>query len=134
MATPQAADTSVPASLARDSGLRLGGTFIDRPVAKAFLSSAEQPNGAWISRDETFSGWKLIDVQPDQVEVESGGQRIVLPLADPKGGQEPAARTAQAPAVPPQVFRPPMPPIASKAGHGPAGLPPRFQPPAPFQR
>jgi len=109
----------------RDSGLRLSGIFINKPTAKAFLTSAQKPTGSWVSTDEVFGGWKLIAVRPYEVEVEASGERLVVPLSAGGAGQEPAAVA--------QNFRPQMPLTAGKATNEP-GVAQNFRPNAPFRR
>ena len=76
-----------PALTARDSDLRLRGVFMNAPMAKAFLISAQNPAGAWVKPQEVFGGWKLVAVRPSEIELESGGERRTIPLgaASPTG-------------------------------------------------
>lgn len=70
-----------PPPAPRDSGLRLTGVFINTPISKAFLTSAQKPVGSWVQPDEVFGGWKLVAVRPNEVEVEAGGGRVVVPFS-----------------------------------------------------
>jgi hypothetical protein len=71
---------SLPALAARDSELRLKGVFMNAPMAKAFLVSAQNPAGAWVKPEEMFGGWKLIAVRPSDIELENGGERVTVTL------------------------------------------------------
>jgi hypothetical protein len=128
IAIPQLPPPPAPvlAPVPRDSGLRLSGIFINKPTAKAFLTSAERPAGSWVSTDEVFGGWKLIAVRPDEVEVEGSGERLVVAIGAGGAGQEPAGIA--------QNFRPPMPLTAGKATNDTAGFPQNFRPNPPFRR
>jgi hypothetical protein len=129
MAIPQAPSpppAPVLAPVLNDSGLRLSGIFINKPTAKAFLTSAQRPAGSWVSTEEVFGGWKLIAVRPDEVEVEASGERLVVALATGGAGQEPAGI--------PQNFRPQMPLTAGRATNDPAGIAQNFRPNPPFRR
>ena len=70
----------LPALVARDSDMRLKGVFMDAPIVKAFLLSAQNPTGAWVKPDEVFGGWKLVAVRPSEIELEGGGERLTVPL------------------------------------------------------
>lgn len=87
-----------PALAARDSELRLKGVFINAPVAKAFLISAQNPAGAWVKPEEVFGGWKLVAVHPSEIELEAGGEHVTVPMGAGSSG------SAQKNAV--QNFRP----------------------------
>jgi hypothetical protein len=77
-----------PVLAARDSDLRLKGVFMSAPVVKAFLISAQNPVGAWVKPQEVFGGWKLVEVRPSEIELESGGERVTLPLGAGGSGNE----------------------------------------------
>jgi hypothetical protein len=68
------------ALVARDSDLRLKGVFMNAPVVKAFLLSAQNPTGAWVKPEEVFGGWKIVAVRPSEVELEGAGERLTVPL------------------------------------------------------
>jgi hypothetical protein len=77
-----------PAFAARDSDLRLKGVFMNAPVVKAFLISTQNPLGAWVKPEEVFGGWKLVAVRPSEIELESGGERVTVPLGAGGPGNE----------------------------------------------
>jgi hypothetical protein len=77
-----------PAFAARDSELRLTGVFMDAPVIKAFLISAQNPAGAWVKPQEVFGGWKLVAVRPSEIEIEGGGEHVTVPLGAGSPGHE----------------------------------------------
>ena len=70
-----------PVLAARDSDLRLKGVFMNAPMAKAFLISAQNPGGAWVKPEEVFGGWKLVSVRPSDIELEGGGERLTVTLS-----------------------------------------------------
>jgi hypothetical protein len=77
-----------PAFAARDSDLRLKGVFMNAPMVKAFLISSQNPLGAWVKPQEVFGGWKLVAVRPSEIELESGGERVTVPLGAGSPGNE----------------------------------------------
>lgn len=118
-----------------DSGLRLTGVFINTPISKAFLTSAQKPVGSWVQPDEVFGGWKLVAVRPNEVEVESGGERVMVPFS--------TVRAANDGPSPGQNFQPhapaggerlvgPFP--AGRTAHEQAGTVQNFQPYPPVRR
>jgi hypothetical protein len=74
------------ALVARDSDMRLRGVFMNAPVVKAFLLSAQNPTGAWVKPDEVFGGWKLVAVRPSDVELEGGGEHLTVALGEGSPG------------------------------------------------
>jgi hypothetical protein len=91
IARPQASPLPpppLPAFAARDSDLRLKGVFMNAPMVKAFLISTQNPLGAWVNPQEVFGGWKLIAVRPSEIELESGGERVTVPLGAGSPGNE----------------------------------------------
>lgn len=75
-----------PPPVVRDASIGLKGVFINDKMAKAFLTTAQNPVGVWLAPEESVGGWRLVAVRPDEVELEGGGQRMVVPFA-PAGGQ-----------------------------------------------
>jgi hypothetical protein len=89
IARPQApALPPPPPFVARDSDMRLKGVFMNAPVVKAFLISSQNPVGAWVKPQEVFGGWKLVAVRPSEIELESGGERVTVPLGAGSPGNE----------------------------------------------
>ena len=77
-----------PVFAARDSDLRLKGVFMNAPMVKAFLISTQNLQGAWVKPQEVFGGWKLVAVRPSEIELESGGERVTVPLGAGGPGNE----------------------------------------------
>jgi len=91
VALPQAPALPQPppplsALVARDSDMRLKGVFMNAPMVKAFVLSAQNPPGAWVKPDETFGGWKVVEVRPAEIELEGGGERLTVPLGTGSAG------------------------------------------------
>lgn len=74
------------ALVARDNDMRLKGVFMNAPVVKAFVLSAQNPTGAWVKPEEVFGGWKLVAVRPSEIELEGGGERLTVPLGTGSAG------------------------------------------------
>lgn len=85
-ALPPPPPAPLPALVARDSDLRLKGVFMNAPMVKAFLLSAQNTTGAWVKPEEVFGGWKLVAVRPSEIELESGGERLTVPLGTDSSG------------------------------------------------
>jgi len=74
----QVAAPSPPAPLV-DSEITLKGVFMNGSSASAFLLSPGTPLGTWVRTDEEFSGWKVVAVWPDQVQLKGESEtRTVL--------------------------------------------------------
>jgi hypothetical protein len=91
IASPQVAPPPppLPALAARDSEVRLKGVFMNAPLVKAFLISAQNPLGAWVKPEEVFGGWKVVAVQPSEIELEGGGERLRVALGAGSPANEP---------------------------------------------
>jgi hypothetical protein len=100
IARPQPPPLPPTASLpaARDNELRLKGVFMNAPMAKAFLISAQNPAGAWVQPEEMFGGWKLIAVRPSDIELENGGERVTVTLGAGNPGKASSQANTSAPA------------------------------------
>lgn len=48
--------------------------------ARALLRSPEQPNGDWVQIGHEIGGWRLAEIDADNVAFEAGGQRRILSL------------------------------------------------------
>jgi hypothetical protein len=81
--TVAAVSVSTPPSLpvTLDQGLTLKGVFISGALAKAFLTSAQNPLGVWVGVDEEIAGWRVVAVQPEQVLLDAQSERLVIPLS-----------------------------------------------------
>ena len=64
---------STPVALS-DREITLKGIFINGSSASAFLLSSDAPLGIWVHTNEQISGWKVVAVSPDQVELEGQGE------------------------------------------------------------
>lgn len=84
-AQPVSADNSLPpapvAATALDQSMVLRGVFMSGPSAKAFLTSTQNPAGNWVHLNGEFSGWRLVDVKPEQVLLEGQGEKLALKLS-----------------------------------------------------
>jgi hypothetical protein len=73
------ASPSLPVTL--DQGITLKGVFINGAMAKAFLTSAQNPVGVWVQVDEEIAGWRVVAVKPDQVLLDAQNEKLVIPLS-----------------------------------------------------
>lgn len=69
-----------PAPPALDQGIILRGVYINGISAKAFLTSPQNPVGSWVNVNGEISGWRLVDVKPQQVMLEGQGEKLALKL------------------------------------------------------
>jgi hypothetical protein len=75
---------SVPPALpvvTLDQSITLKGVFINGALAKAFLTSAQNPLGVWVQANEEIAGWRLVAVKPDQVWLDAQSEKLVIPLS-----------------------------------------------------
>jgi hypothetical protein len=70
---------SLPAVL--DQSIALKGVFINGALAKAFLTSAQNPLGVWAQVNEEVAGWRVVAVKPDQVLLHGQNEKLVVPLS-----------------------------------------------------
>ncbi len=63
-----------------DPSVTLRGVFMSDGRAKAFLTSSDNPVGVWIGLNEQGSGWRLAEIKPNEIVLESEGERQTLPL------------------------------------------------------
>jgi hypothetical protein len=63
-----------------DQNITLKGVFIGGGLAKAFLLSPQNPLGIWVLPGEEIAGWRVVAVQPGQVQLTGQGENLVLPL------------------------------------------------------
>jgi hypothetical protein len=68
----------LPATL--DQNFTLKGVFINGALAKAFLTSAQNPLGVWVQTNEEIAGWRVVAVKPDQVLLDAQNEKLVIPL------------------------------------------------------
>lgn len=64
-----------------DQNITLKGVFIGGGLAKAFLISSQNPLGVWIQPSEEIAGWRVVAVQPDQVQLSGQGENLIVPLS-----------------------------------------------------
>lgn len=64
----------------RDRQISLKGVYIDGTRAKAFVTSTEQPDGAWVSAGSRIGGWQVAAVSAGEVRFEAGGESFSAPL------------------------------------------------------
>ena len=55
-------------------------------IAKAFLVSAQSPDGAWAQTNDEVAGWRVLEIQPNQVLLGGSGHRLAIEYI-PKGGK-----------------------------------------------
>jgi hypothetical protein len=89
-----------PPSVMLDQSVTLKGVFINGALAKAFLTSAQNPRGMWVRVDEEIAGWRVVAVKPDQVLLDARNEKLVIQL-NVKGKQNDS--------FPPQNERPHQP-------------------------
>jgi hypothetical protein len=64
-----------------DQNITLKGVFIGGGLAKAFLISSQNPLGVWVQPSEEIAGWRVVAVQPDQVQLSGQGENLIVPLS-----------------------------------------------------
>ena len=77
-AEPASAPPPMVAKL--DSGITLKGVFMSDGVAKAFLTTSQNPVGVWVQVNEQIDGWRVAAVTPEQVVLEGQGEKLTVPL------------------------------------------------------
>jgi hypothetical protein len=70
---------SLPVRL--DQNITLKGVFMNGALAKAFLTSAQNPVGVWVQANEEIAGWRVVAVKQDQVLLDAKNEKLVIPLA-----------------------------------------------------
>jgi hypothetical protein len=78
-ATVSAPQPAPPATL--DQNITVKGVFISGALAKAFLTSAQNPLGVWVQVDEEVAGWRVVAVKPDQVLLDGQNEKLMIPLS-----------------------------------------------------
>ena len=64
-----------------DQNITLKGVFISGGLAKAFLISSQNPLGVWVKPSEEIAGWRVVAVQPGQVQLNGQGENLIVPLS-----------------------------------------------------
>jgi hypothetical protein len=72
---------SLPVPVTLDQNITLRGVFMNGALAKAFLTSAQNPLGVWVQANEEIAGWRVVAVQHDQVLLDAQNEKLVIPLA-----------------------------------------------------
>ena len=70
---------SLPVRL--DQNITLKGVFMNGALAKAFLTTAQNPVGVWVQANEEIAGWRIVAVKQDQVLLDAQNEKLVIPLA-----------------------------------------------------
>ena len=70
---------SLPVRL--DQNITLKGVFMNGALAKAFVTSAQNPVGVWVQANEEIAGWRVVAVKQDQVLLDAQNEKLVIPLA-----------------------------------------------------
>jgi hypothetical protein len=66
--------------VAQDRGVTLKGVFINGTLAKAYVTSAQNPLGVWVSVNDEIAGWRVVAVKPDQVILDGRNEKLAIPL------------------------------------------------------
>ena len=88
-ATDFAMVPQVPAApvVVQSFGIVLRGVFMDGKTAKAYMTTAQEPTGAWVAADQMVDGWRLVAVRAQEVELEGQGRRIIVPYSTGAAGK-----------------------------------------------
>ena len=78
VAVPTAAP---PPPVMLDQNITLKGVFMNGTLAKAFLTSAQDPVGVWVQANDDVVGWRVVAVKPDQVVLDARNEKLVIPLS-----------------------------------------------------
>ena len=74
---------TAPPPVMTDPGLVLGGIIANGDMRKIYLSSRDDPQGAWVGEGETFRGWKVQSVGSTSTKLEQQNRTIELHLYPP---------------------------------------------------
>jgi hypothetical protein len=81
---PALATTVEPApaaAVALDRDLVLMGVFMNGSVAKAFVTSRQNPLGLWVQARDEISGWRVSQVLPDRVTLDNQNETLLVQLS-----------------------------------------------------
>jgi len=70
-----------PPPVILDPNFTLKGVFMSGELAKAFLTSAQNPLGAWVQANDEVAGWRVVAVKPDQVLLDARNEKLVVSLS-----------------------------------------------------
>ena len=82
---PAMAQAAPPPPPPRDRRITLKGVYLDGAQAKAFVVSAEQPEGAWVSAGGRVGPWRVAAVSAERVRFEAEGESFSAAM-DPEAG------------------------------------------------
>ena len=77
---------STPPPARSDQNIVLKGVFMNGAIAKAFLTSTQNPLGIWIETNGEIAGWRVVSISPDQVVLNVQNEKMVVPLGVKEGG------------------------------------------------
>ena len=77
---PAAPAPPPPVVATLDPGMTLKGVFLTDGVAKAFLTTAQNPIGVWVGINGEIGGWRVSAVTPGHVVLEGQGEKLTVPL------------------------------------------------------
>jgi hypothetical protein len=78
--------TPTPPPARSDQNIVLKGVFMNGVIAKAFLTSTQNPLGTWIETNGEIAGWRVVSISPDQVVLNVQNEKMVVPLGVKEGG------------------------------------------------
>ena len=84
-APPPAMAQATPPPPPRDRRITLKGVYIDGAQAKAFVVSAEQPDGAWVSAGGRVGPWRVAAVSAERVRFEAEGESFSAAMSPEAG-------------------------------------------------
>jgi hypothetical protein len=70
-----------PPPVMLDQNFTLKGVFMSGELAKAFLTSAQNPLGVWVQANDEVAGWRVLAVKPDQVLLDARNEKLVVRLS-----------------------------------------------------
>ena len=69
----------------RDRQISLKGVYMDGAQAKAFVVSAEQPEGAWVSAGGRVGPWRVAAISAERVRFEAEGESFSATMSPEPG-------------------------------------------------
>lgn len=82
---PTMAQAAPPPPPPRDRQISLKGIYMDGAQAKAFLVSAEQPEGAWVGAGGRVGPWRVAAISAERVRFEAEGESFSAALSPEAG-------------------------------------------------
>jgi hypothetical protein len=71
----------LPPLVIPDQNFILKGVYINGGLAKAFMTSAQNPIGVWVQTNEEIAGWRVVAVKPNQVLLDARNEKLVVQLS-----------------------------------------------------